>query len=111
MDKKLSDLLDHMGESHREDIEPDARHYKEVSVGRWAAELGYTELAERFKDAYAVIPLKTPAAGMKVRIDGRTFVGYRRHDSGMAIPGYVARAAGKRFRTFIPNDSMILNCC
>lgn len=111
MNKKLIELLDRIGESHREMIEPNARHYKEVSVGRLAEEMGHVELAEQFKDAYAVVPLKAPVAGMKVRIDGRTFVDYRRHGSGIAVPGYVARAAGQTYPTFVPNDSMILNCC
>jgi hypothetical protein len=46
---------------------------------------------------------------MKVRIDGRTFVDYVRFDSGVAVPGYVARAANLPFSTYIPEDSMILN--
>ena len=111
MKNRLSDLLDHIGESCKAEIAPNARHYKELSVGRLAQEMGYPELSEPFKNAYAVVPLKVPSAGMKVRIDGRTFVDYRRHASGIAIPGYVARAAGRRYENFIPNDSMILNYC
>lgn len=111
MEKELSDLIDYIGESYKEAIEPGARHYREVSVGRWAQEKGFPELSEQFKNAYAIVPLKTPVAGMKVRIDGRTFIDYRQHDSGIAVPGYVARAAGQHYKTFVANDSMILNCC
>jgi hypothetical protein len=56
-----------------------------------------------------VVPLKAPLPGMKVRIDGRTFVNYRRHPSGMAVPGHVAEAAGMRSEAYRARDSMILN--
>ena len=57
----------------------------------------------------AIIPLKKPVGGMKVRIDGRTFVNYAQYDTGVVVPGYGAKEAGLPFETFIPNDSMILN--
>jgi hypothetical protein len=46
---------------------------------------------------------------MKVRIDGRTFVNYAQFESGVVVPGFVAKAAGLKYKTFIPLDSMILN--
>jgi hypothetical protein len=46
---------------------------------------------------------------MKVRIDGRTFVNYAEYPSGVVVPGYVAKEAGRNFKTFVPNDSMICN--
>jgi hypothetical protein len=46
-----------------------------------------------------------------VRIDGRTFVNYAEYDSGIAVPGYIAKALGGSYRTFVPNDSMICNFC
>jgi hypothetical protein len=47
--------------------------------------------------------------GMKVRIDGRTFVNYAQFDSGVVVPGFVARQAGMKHRTYEPLDSMVLN--
>ena len=61
------------------------------------------------KTTRAVVPLKGPQAGMKVRIDGRTFVNYAEDTSGIAVPGYLAREANREFRTFVPQDSMICN--
>jgi len=48
---------------------------------------------------------------MKVRIDGRTFVNYAQYDSGIAVPGYLAKTGRRPFQTFVPNDSMICNFC
>jgi len=38
--------------------------------------MGYFDLQQKFPDVYAIVPLKHPIKGMKVRIDGRTFVNY-----------------------------------
>jgi len=110
MKRQLQTLLDQIGESYKALIDVDSRHYIEVDIGLLAQKMGYTELDARFRGAHAIVPLKTPVAGMKVRIDGRTFVNYRQHPSGIAVPGYVAKAAGRKFNVFRPNDSMILNC-
>jgi hypothetical protein len=58
----------------------------------------------------AVVPLKQPVEGMKVRIDGRTFVDYAEFDSGVVVPGYEARETTLPRRPWTANDSMILNC-
>ena len=71
--------------------------------------MGYPELKERYANVNAIVPMKDPVEGMKVRIDGRTFVDYAQFESGVAVPGYVARDAGIPYITYIPNDSMILN--
>ena len=31
--------------------------------------------------------------------------------SGVAVPGYLAKEAGRKYRVFVPNDSMICNFC
>jgi hypothetical protein len=111
MDKRLDELLEHIEKRYRDKMQPGARHYTEVRLAEVARNLGYADLGERYRTASAIIPLKQPQRGMKVRIDGRTFVNYAEYDSGMAVPGYLARAAGRRFRTFVPNDSMVCNFC
>lgn len=105
----LNDILNHIGEKYRPVILKGSRHYLEVSVGKQANELGYTDLNEKLRDACVIVPLKSPQKGMKVRIDGRTFVNYAEHASGIAFPGHLATAAGQSFKRFIPNDSMICN--
>jgi hypothetical protein len=109
MKAELSKVIDLIVETYKGKIQKGSRHYLEVSVGRCAGRLGQTDLKEKYKDTYAIVPLKTPQKGMKVRIDGRTFVDYAEHASGIAVPGYLAREAGEKFNAFTPKSSMICN--
>jgi len=109
MSEKLKGVLDNIEAEFKEIIQKGGRHYLEVNIGQQAAKLGYHELTERYENASAFVPLKAPQKGMKVRIDGRTFVDYAEYDSGIAVPGYLAREAGKSYRTFVPLDSFIRN--
>ena len=111
MDNRIDKLLKHVEEIYGGKIERGSRHYLEVNLAEHARKLGFADLGEKYKTASAIIPLKAPQDGMKVRIDGRTFVNYSECDSGMAVPGYLASASGRKFRTFVPNDSMICNFC
>ena len=54
-------------------------------------------------------PKKMPLMGMKVRIDGRTFVKYAQFDSGIVMPPYIARQANLSKRDYQAWDSMICN--
>lgn len=109
MDTVLNDILENIALEMRDHIQVGARHYLEVSIGKQAEKLGYDDLKEQYKNTCAIVPLKAPQRGMKVRIDGRTFVNYAQYPSGIAVPGYLARKAGGDFTTFVPNDSMICN--
>jgi hypothetical protein len=109
MNNKLGELLDLIGDQYKGKIQRGSRHYLEVCIGGHAEKLGHEHLKEKYKNTYAIIPLKAPQKGMKVRIDGRTFVNYAEHASGIAVPGYLAREAGRSFKAFVPNDSMICN--
>jgi hypothetical protein len=109
MNSHLSEILNKIGERYRDQILDGARNYLEVDIGKEAERLGYTDLTTKYSRVNAVVPLKAAIHGMKVRIDGRTFVNYAKFDSGVAVPGYVARDAGLPHTAFIPNDSMILN--
>ena len=108
-DRDLINLLDQIGELYRPMIMKGSRHYLEVSVGKQAQMLGYAGIEEKYGNTCVIVPLRTPQRGMKVRIDGRTFVNYAEHASGIALPGYLAREVGRSFTRFIPNDSMICN--
>jgi hypothetical protein len=109
MKDHLERVLIKIGEDHRSEIGHDSRHYREINIGRSAERLGYSELKRRFLDVYAIVPLERPAEGMKVRIDGRTFVNYAQFDSGVVVPGYLARQTDLPFKSYIAKDSMILN--
>ena len=106
---KLSEVLTDISERFRDDILNGARHYLEVNIGTVAEKMGYGDVKEKYKSVNAVVPLKRPFIGMKVRIDGRTFVDYAQFETGVVVPGYLAREAGLPYKAFVPNDSMILN--
>jgi hypothetical protein len=109
MSNELTEVLEEIGDDFKENIRGDSRFYVEVSIARKADELGFIDLRECYKDAYAIVPLKHPVDGMKVRIDGRTFVNYSQFDSGIVVPQYVANQVDLPQRAFVAQDSMICN--
>ena len=109
MMNNLSKVLTKIGEDYRESICDESRYYLEISLAQKAAELGFSEVKERYKNAYAIVPLKHPVRGMKVRIDGRTFINYAQFESGIVAPHYVARQVDLPHRAYIAKDSMICN--
>jgi hypothetical protein len=109
MTEKLGEVLTKIGEDYRENIRNDSRHYLEISIAQKAAELGFSEAQEQYKNAFAIVPLKDPVGGMKVRIDGRTFVNYAQFESGIVVPNYVAIKVDLPHRDYIAKDSMICN--
>lgn len=109
MKQRLNKILDTINEEFGDVIQKGSRHYCEISIGNQAAKLGYDDLKEKFKHTYAVIPLRSPQRGMKVRIDGRTFVSYAEYESGIVVPGFLAKQADRPYVSFVPNHSMICN--
>jgi hypothetical protein len=109
MNHTLSNIINHIRDRYRDSILATGQHYLEVNIGREAERMGVNDLPEQIRSADVVVPLKEPVSGMKVMIDGRTFVDYARFDSGLAAPGYVARAAGLPFTTYVAPNSMVLN--
>jgi hypothetical protein len=107
MSNDLSELLKNIGAEFKEAISRTSEFILEVDLGKRAKKLGYSDIAETFRDVEVVVPLKEPVQGLKVRIDGRTFVNYAQLVSGIAVPTYVAREAGLPYDTFVANDSMI----
>ena len=108
MKTDLGKVIGLISEDFKNDILATSRFYREVSIGERAERLGLTELKGQYRDVFAIVPLKQPAEGMKVRIDGRTFVNYAQFEFGVAVPGYVAEDTGLPYKPFVPNDSMIL---
>lgn len=109
MDDRVSHILSRISELYGHKVEKGSRHYVEVSVGIQAKQMGYKDLSEKFRHTHAVIPLKNPEPGMKVRIDGRTFLDYAQYPPGIAVPGYLAREASQIFTPYTALDSMICN--
>jgi hypothetical protein len=109
MDDRLDRVLVRISEIHQNNILKNSRNYREVDIGRKAEDMGIPDIGRRYHNIYAIVPLRRPEAGMKVRIDGRTFIDYVQFDSGVAVPGYVAEHSGLRRSAFVPNDSMICN--
>ena len=87
----------------------DSRHYLEVSLANKAAELGLKGAKERYGNTHAIILLKHPLKGMKVRIDGRTFVNYAQFESGVVVPPHIARQSGLPLKSWNALDSMVCN--
>jgi hypothetical protein len=109
MNDHLTRVLTRIGDEYKDQISKSSRYYSEVDIGRQAEKLGFDDIRSRYKGVHAIVPLQRPMDGMKVRIDGRTFVDYAQFDSGVVVAGYIAREAGLPFRTYIANDSMIRN--
>jgi hypothetical protein len=105
----LSEVLARIGEEYQKIIQEDSRYYREISLAQKAAELGFSEVKERYGNVCAIIPLKHPVRGMKVRVDGRTFVNYAQFESGIAVPNYVAGQVDLPYSAYIVKDSMICN--
>lgn len=109
MDHRLEHVLNHIGRAYGNKIGKGGRHYLEVSISEEAKQMGYTDISEKYWHAFAVVPLKHPEPGMKVRIDGRTFIDYAQYSPGIAVPGYIARETMLALTPFIARDSMICN--
>ena len=109
MKSNLNTIIRKIEKDHADTISGGARNYKEVDLALIADELGLEDAAKCFRDVNAIVPIQSPVEGMKVRIDGRTFVNYVQFESGVAVPGYVAESSGLPGKTYEPWDSMILN--
>jgi len=109
MSKELGEVLKKTGEEYQGKISDKSRLYLEVDIGNQGKKMGYDRVKEKYEGVKAIVPLKTPEAGMRVRVDGRTFVYHAQLESGIAVPGYVAKEAGLAHKVYVPNDSMILN--
>ena len=109
MENNLSKVISKIGEDYKENIRDDSRHYMEISIAGMAEELGFADIRDCYRDAFAIVPLKHPVDGMKVRIDGRTFVNYSQFDSGVVVPQYVASQVDLPRKAYVAQDSMICN--
>ena len=109
MKDDLRQVLKNINEDYKENIDGDSRVYLEVSIAQKAAELGFSKTEARFNNAHAIVPIKRPVLGMKVRVDGRTFRNYAQFESGIVVPNYIARQVNLSHKAYIAKDSMIYN--
>ena len=109
MNEQLMKVLEHINVTYRDKAMTGARNYLNVDIGKAAFELGFNTLHKKYLNREVVVALKAPQPGMKVRIDGRTFVNYAEYAKGFAVPEYIAKNANLPFKQYTANDSMILN--
>jgi len=109
MKNHISEILKKIEADHADHISGGARNYKEVDLAKTAGQLGLEDAVECFRNRKAIVPLKRPLAGMKVRIDGRTFVNYVQFESGVAVPGDVGATSKLPHKAYTAWDSMVLN--
>lgn len=109
MKKHLNSIFNKIIQKYGKNITKKSRNYIEVPISSLAGPEAKDSLPENVLFAGVIVPLKEPVSGVKVRIDGRTFLNYQQFDSGIAVPDYVAKAAELPAKTYTAEDSMILN--
>lgn len=109
MDNNLNTVIQKIAEEYKDIIQADGRNYLEVSISQKAAEMGLADIEECYQNVLAIVPLQGPVDGMKVRIDGRTFVKYDQFTSGVAVPYFVSQNADLTHKPYTAQNSMICN--
>lgn len=109
VNQQLKKVLEYIKYEYENKTMAGARHYLNVDIGKVALKLGFKSLHDTYADRQVVVSLKEPLPGMKVRIDGRTFVKYAEYAKGFAVAEHIAKKAGLPFEKYSANDSMILN--
>jgi hypothetical protein len=93
MSNELGEVLTKIGEEYKEEISEESGIFLEVDIGKQAEKFGYSNIVEKYRGVDAVVPLKHTIDGMKVMIDGRTFMDYAQLETGVVIPGHIAKEA------------------
>jgi len=107
MSNELGEILTKIGEVFKEEISKESGIFLEVDIGKQAEKLGYSNIVEKYRGVDAVVPLKHTVDGMKVMIDGRTFVNYAQLESGIVIPGYIAKEAALPYKRYEAHESIV----
>lgn len=111
MNTQLKKVLEHIKLKNKHHAESGARNYLNVDIGKVAGELGFKDLEKKFSNREVVVNIKGPEPGIKVRIDGRTFINYVEYSDGFAVASHIAAQAGIPAKPYTAGDSMILNIC
>ncbi len=109
MQSSLKTLIEGIGNQYRDAIDPQSRFYLEVDLGKEAGKAGMLELQQQWQGVNVIVPVKSDRPGMKVLIDGRTFVNYAQFANGVVVPGYVAEAVPElERRSYTAHEDMML---
>jgi hypothetical protein len=109
MNNQLDRVLTRMKDKYQHHILDNSGIYMEVDIGKEAEEIGLSDLKDKYRNVYAVIPLKEALEGIKVLIDGRTFVNYVQFESGIAAPGFIVKNSRLPYKKYVAKDSMVYN--
>jgi hypothetical protein len=109
MKNRLITIIQEIEKEYRDLIQADGRNYVEISISGKAREMGFSDRIDGYRNAHAIVPIKRPVDGMKVRIDGRTFVNYHQFRSGVVVPDYVSRQTDFSYKPYKAQNSMICN--
>jgi hypothetical protein len=107
MSNELGEVLTKIGEKFKEEISDESEVFLEVDIGKQAEKLGYSNIVAKYRGVDAAVPLKHTVDGMKVMIDGRTFVNYAQLESGVVIPGHVAEEAALPYKRYEAPESIV----
>ncbi len=107
MDNRLDTILSGIIDEYRNDLTDDSIYFVDVNIGQRAARMGYDDLGNEYKTTEAVVFVKNPKKGMKVMIDGRTFVNYASLGPGVAVPSHVAERTALKHKPFTAADSLV----
>jgi hypothetical protein len=107
MSNELSELLTRIADEYKEEISAESGTFLELDIGKEAEKLGYSKLAEKYRGIAAAVPLKRTLNGMKVMMDGRTFVDYAQLETGVVIPRYIAKEAALPTKHYEAPESIV----
>ncbi|MFH0729018.1 MAG: hypothetical protein V2B19_22100 [Pseudomonadota bacterium] len=109
MDNQLDQVLTRMKDKYQNHIQDNSGIYMDVDIGKEAEAIGLSDLKDKYRNVYAVIPMKEAFEGIKVLIDGRTFVNYVQFESGIAAPGFIVKDSRLPHKKYVAKDSMVYN--
>lgn len=107
MTNRLSEVLTKIAEQYRAEISVESATFLELDIAKEAAKLGYVDIAEKYRGIVVEVPLKRTLNGMKVMMDGRAFVDYAQLETGVVIPGHVAREAALSGKHYEAPESIV----
>jgi hypothetical protein len=107
MSNGLAKVLSKIAEEYREEISVESITFLELDIGKEAEKLGYSNIAEKYRGIAAAVPLKRKLNGMKVMMDGRAFMDYVQLETGVVIPGYIAKEAALPNKHYEAPESIV----
>jgi hypothetical protein len=107
MSNELREVLTKIAEEYRQEIWFESGTFLELDIGKEAEKLSYSNIAEKYRGIAVAVPLKRTLKGMKVMMDGRTFVDYAQLETGVVIPGHIAKEASLPNKHYQAPESIV----